>query len=202
MSYSYITGMNFFKKLFSSKGGKNQNEIDEKTSVKEIISTEHFDERYDEGSITPEMLDGCLKMIEGFAIDNKIDRKVQYPINHPLNLDQVVEDGFGFELYCKALNLGKSESAMFLAYAFSDFLIKLYGFKLFHDKKPEYPLRGMTLKYDRSGVLLSLYPFEYAVKVLNHEARFEDLIIRLESSIKSLPKVDDALKQFLNSYKA
>jgi hypothetical protein len=193
--------MNFFKKLFSSKDEKSQNEIDQETPFKEVISTEYFDERYDDDFIKPEMLDGCLKMIEGFAIANKIDRKVQHPINHPLNLDQVVEDGFGFELYCKALNLGKSESAMFLAYAFSDFLIQLYGFKLYHDKKPEYPLRGMTLKYDREGMLLSLYPFEYAVKVLNYEARFEDLVVRLESSIKSLPGVDDALKQFLNGNK-
>jgi len=193
--------MNFFKKLFSSNDEKSQNEIDQETPFKEVISTEYFDERYDDDFIKPEMLDGCLKMIEGFAIANKIDRKVQHPINHPLNLDQVVEDGFGFELYCKALNLGKSESAMFLAYAFSDFLIQLYGFKLYHDKKPEYPLRGMTLKYDREGMLLSLYPFEYAVKVLNYEARFEDLVVRLESSIKSLPGVDDALKQFLNGNK-
>ncbi|KIA91720.1 hypothetical protein OC25_20415 [Pedobacter kyungheensis] len=193
--------MNFFKKLFSAKSEKNQNETDQETPFKEIVSTEYFDERYDEDFIKPEMLEGCLKMIEGFAVANKLDRKVESPINHPLNLDQVVEDGFGFELYCKALNLGNTDAAMMLAYAFSDFLIKLYGFKLFHDKKPEYPLRGMTLKYDREGVLLSLYPFEYAVKVLNYEARFEDLVIRLESNLKSLPGVDDVLKQFLNPNK-
>lgn len=193
--------MNFFKKLFSAKSEKNQNETDQETPFKEIVSTEYFDERYDEDFIKPEMLEGCLKMIEGFAVANKLDRKVQAPINHPLNLDQAVEDGFGFELYCKALNLGKTDSAMMLAYAFSDFLIKLYGFKLFHDKKPEYPLRGMTLKYDREGMLLSLYPFEYAVKVLNYEARFEDLVIRLESNLKSLPRVDDVLNQFLNPNK-
>ncbi|SDC66490.1 hypothetical protein [Pedobacter soli] len=193
--------MNFFKKLFSAKSEKNQNETDQETPFKEIVSTEYFDERYDEDFIKPEMLEGCLKMIEGFAVANKLDRKVESPINHPLNLDQAVEDGFGFELYCKALNLGKTDSAMMLAYAFSDFLIKRYGFKLFHDKKPEYPLRGMTLKYDREGMLLSLYPFEYAVKVLNYEARFEDLVIRLESNLKSLPEVDDVLKQFLNPNK-
>ena len=193
--------MNFFKKLFSAKSEKNQNETDQETPFKEIVSTEYFDERYDEDFIKPEMLEGCLKMIEGFAVANKLDRKVESPINHPLNLDQAVEDGLGFELYCKALNLGKTDSAMMLAYAFSDFLIKRYGFKLFHDKKPEYPLRGMTLKYDREGMLLSLYPFEYAVKVLNYEARFEDLVIRLESNLKSLPEVDDVLKQFLNPNK-
>ncbi len=104
-------------------------------------------------------------MIENYFIDNKIESKIKKPINHPVNLDQVDQDGF--VLYCKAFQLDEVQATLFLAYSLSDFLINKYGFKLYKDSEPEYPLRGMTLKYDKNGAVLSLYPYEYASKVLN-----------------------------------
>lgn len=144
------------------------------------------------------MLDGCLKMVESYFMDNKIERKVESPINHPLNLDQLDQDGFGFVLYCKAFQLGEGEAMMFLAFAFSDYLIKNYGFKLFKDNKPEYPLRGMTLKYDKEGIVLSLYPFEYSSKVLNGNETFSELEEKIKSQIRQMPDLNQVAKKFIN----
>jgi hypothetical protein len=138
-------------------------------------------------------------MIESYLMDNKIDKKIDEPVNHPLNLDQVINEGFGFGMYCKAFNMGDSEAALFLALAFGDYLIKNYSFKLYRDVHPEFPLRVMTLKYDKDGVILSLYPFEYASKALNYEGTFEGLYQKIESQLKEMPKVDDLLKDFTSN---
>jgi len=187
--------MNFFKKLFSTKNRKETQfqTNNEKINFQGISSKESFNERYSEDPIDPAMLDGCLKMVESYFIDNKIKREIQTPINDPLNLDQVVDNGIGFELYCKAFNLDKNQSAMFLAYSLSDFLINKYSFSLFKDIQPEYPLRTMTLKYDKNGIVLSLYPFEYAMKVLDYNASFQDLIIKIETNIGSMDEVKDEI---------
>jgi len=190
--------MNFFKRLFSSNKEEISNEQkgEHKMNFNEVFTNDYFNERYSEENIKPSALEGCLKMVEGYFIDNKIERKIKSPINHPLNLDQTIDDGFGFDLYCKAFNLSDGEAALFLALAFGDYLITNYGFKLYKDSQPEYPLRGMTLKYDKDGVLLSLYPFEYASKALSYQATFEELYEKIESQLKKMPKVDDLLKDF------
>ena len=145
------------------------------------------------------MLDGCLKMVESYFLDNKIERKIKTPINHPVNLDQVDQDGFGFVLYCKAFQLGEEQAALFLAFAFSDYLIKKYGFKLYKDSSPEYPLRSMTLKYDKDGVLLSLYPFEYSSKVLNSNQTFSEMEEKLSSQLAQMPSIKDTVDQFIKT---
>ncbi len=189
--------MNFFKKLFSKKKEQIKSESKEGSNFEGVYSTEYFDKRYSEDKIEAGMLDGCLKMIESYFIDNKIERKIQTPINHPINLDQVDQDGFGFVLYCNAFQLGEEQATLFLAYSFSDFLIKKYGFKLFKDSKPEYPLRAMTLKYDKNGAVLSLYPYEYASKVLNGNQTFTEMEERLNSQLAEMPKIDDILNKFI-----
>jgi len=127
----------------------------------------------------------------------KIERKIESPINHPTTLDRVDQDGFGFVLYCNTFQLGEEQAALFLAYSFSDFLIKKYGFKLFKDSKPEYPLRGMTLKYNKNGVVLSLYPYEYASKVLNGNQTFLEMEEKLSSQLAAMPKLDDLINKFI-----
>lgn len=179
--------MSFLKRIFSSK--KETNNYEPKQS--QINTKEYFDNRYIEDSIDPKMLEGCLKMIESYFIDNKIERKIQSPINHPINLDQVDQDGFGFLLYCKAFQIEESQAAMFVAYSFSDFLIKKYGFKLYMDSKPEYPLRSMTLKYEKDEVFLSLYPFEYTAKVLNGNSTFSDLVEKIKTQIEEMPDLEN-----------
>ncbi|MFC4632285.1 hypothetical protein ACFO3O_00085 [Dokdonia ponticola] len=192
--------MNFFKKLFSSKKETHPSEKNEEgTPFNTIYSTEYFDKRYTEDHIENGMLDGCLKMVESYFIDNKIERKIAHPMNHPTNLDQVDQDGLGFVLYCKAFQLGEKEATLFLAYAFSDFLITRYGFKLFKDATPEYPLRGMTLKYDRNGLVLSLYPYEYASKVLTGNQTFSEMNERLDAQLAKMPNMDDLLSTNKNS---
>jgi hypothetical protein len=110
----------------------------------------------------------------------------------------VVDDGFGFGLYCKAFNLSDTDATLFLAMLFADYLIKNYGFKLYKDSKPEYPLRGMTLKYDKDGALLSLYPFEYASKVMRNEATFEGLYERIASQLQKMPTMEDLFNGLRN----
>lgn len=111
----------------------------------------------------------------------KNERVTTSPINHPLNLDLVARQSMEFESYCSAHQLGESDAAMFLAYAFSDFLIVKYSFKLFIDMEPEYPLRGMVLIYEEGEHCLSLFPFEYASKVLKPHITF----VELEECIKN-----------------
>ncbi|WP_207420649.1 hypothetical protein [Desertivirga brevis] len=188
--------MNFFKKLFGKKTGSSNGANQGRANFSGVYSTEHFNERYNEFSLEKDMLDGCLKMIEGYFIDNQIERIIEGPVNHPANLDQVDQSGFGFVLYCQAFELSEGEATMFLAFAFSDYLITKYGFKLYKDQKPDHPLRGMTLKYDKDGVVLSLYPFEYTVKVLKGNETFSALEEKLKANLKELPKVDELLKNF------
>jgi hypothetical protein len=187
--------MNFFKKLFGSK--KETVKTDEEINFEGDYTNTYFDNRYEEENIDPQMLDGCLKMIESYFIDNEIRRKIGDPINHPINLDQLEEDGFGFILYCKAFQLSEAEAMMFLAYAFSEYLIKNYGFKLFKDRKPEFPLRSMTLKYDEKGMVLSLYPFEYTSKFLKGYETFSELEEKVKSQIGQMPDISKVIHKFI-----
>jgi hypothetical protein len=193
--------MNFLKKLFSSKKAKETGQPD--TDLPGVYSDEHFRKRYKEENINtnPAVMDGCMKMFKGFFIDNKIEQKVLQPINHPVNLDQLVNEGRGFHAYCKAFKLEDSMIVSFLSLGLSDFLINKYGFKLYKDSEPEFPLRAMTLKYDKNGTVLSLYPIEYALKVLNRESGFESLHTRVDSQLKNLPQVKDVLEKYIAQVK-
>jgi hypothetical protein len=190
--------MGFFSKLFG--GGKKEQQPANETEMKGIYSTAYFDKRYTAQDIyaDPAILDGCLKMVESYFIDTKIQRKIDQPINHPQNLDQAVEDGLGFNMYCKAFNLDDSQIVMFLAYSFAEYLIANYGFKLYSDSEPEYPLRGMTIKYDKNGIFLSLYPFEYSLKVLENQASFKGLVSKLDEQLSSIPQLDELVQKYTN----
>lgn len=202
--------MNFFKRLFSNKK-ENSNSIPksnqtsknhEKAEINAIGTHEYFDKRYQEDTIDPSMIDGTLKMIEGYFVANKIKPEVKTPINHPKNLDQSIDDGFGFILYCKAAQMDENLAVGILAMAFNDFMIKNYGFKLYKDSEPEYPLRDMTLKYDNQGAKLSLYPIEYTAKVVNYEASFEDLHQRIKTNLKQMPTSDEVFNTLMNNLKS
>lgn len=190
--------MNFFKKLFSSKPEESKKKQTKSNSYKEIITKGYFDKRYSEEEVDPSIINGSLKMIESYFIDNKIERKIVRPINHPTNLDQVIEDGMGFQMYCKAFQMEDAMIIGSLSTAFSDFMIKNFDFKMFKDSSPEFPLRSMTLKYDKNGAVLSLYPFEYSLKVLNDEATFEQIYIKIKNHLESMPNVDDILNNLKN----
>ncbi|MEO6980818.1 MAG: hypothetical protein ABI113_20655, partial [Mucilaginibacter sp.] len=134
--------MNFFERLFSP--GKEKEIMP--SEIKSVYTDEYFNKRYKEDDIyaNPVLMDGCLRMIKSFFLDNKVTEKITAPLNHPINLDQAVTEGTGFHAYCKRFQLADGQITMFLAYAFSDFLIKMFGFKVYKDSEPEFPLRKMT----------------------------------------------------------
>ena len=188
--------MSFFKKLFSGEKKENEKVKEQETAFAGIYTDEHFNKRYTEENIkeNPIFLDGCLKMVESYYLEYKLAKKVEKPLNHPANLDQVVNEGVGFHIYCKQFQLEDSQVIMFLSYAFSDFLINTYGFKYYKDSTPEFPYRAITLKYNKNGTVLSLYPFEYALKVLNKESTFESLYSRIDQQLETLPSADEIIK--------
>ena len=191
--------MSFFKKLFSkNEDSSNESSTKSGAEFKGIGTTEYFDKRYTLETINPKVLDGACKMIESYLIENKIERNTDFPVNHPETLDLVDQKGFGFVLYCKAFQLGEMDAAFFMAYCFSDYLITNYGFQLYIDSEPEFPLRNFTLKYNRDGVVLSLYPIEYTTKVLNGNEMYKELIEKLESHISKLPEQADLIKKYTN----
>ena len=182
--------MKFLKRLFSSKhkNSTQKNKIG-------VDTQEYFEERYTEEQENHSIIDGSLKMIRSYFIDNKIDKKVKNPINHPLNLDQVVDDGMGFQLYCKAFEMEDTMIIGMLATAFSEFMKTSFGFKSYRDHEPEYPLRSMTLKYNKNGIVLSLYPYEYALKVLNYETTFEQLYTKVKAHLENMPNVEKLISK-------
>ena len=191
--------MKFFKNLFGKKIKEEINENVEGANFEGIGSTEDFEERYQPDTLVADILDNCLKMVESYFMDAKAERDTNLPIHHPTTLDATVEEGLGFELYCKAMDFDRNKAALVLSYAFSDYLIKEYDFKLYKDKEPEYPLRVMTLKYDKDGAFLSIYPYEYAVKVLDFEANFTGLMTKIDTGLGQLAavkkQVDDFIKE-------
>jgi len=189
--------MNFFKKMFSTK--KEKENKDNEGNFEAIYSETYFNKRYLEQKNEDDLVEGSLKMIESYFIDNQIERIVDKPINHPLNLDQVIQEGMGFQMYCNAFKLKDSQIMTFLALAFSDFLITTFDFKLYKDNEPEYPLRVMTLKYDKNGALLSLYPLEYSLKVLKNQATFEDLYTKVENHLQSMPDLKGFMDNFIKN---
>jgi len=200
--------MNFFKKLFKTSKANNEpnnpkddvgpdhkatQQPDEtaKVEISGIATHEYFDERYEEDTIDEGMLATTLQMIEQYFPANKIKPIVAKPINHPKNLDQTIDDGFGFVLYCSAMEMEEHFAIALLSMAFNDFLIKNHGFKLYKDSQPEYPMRSMTLKYDHKGTKLSLYPIEYTTKVINYQASFNELYERIKLNLEHMPTSDD-----------
>lgn len=187
--------MNFFKKLFSGAKQPKSAESAQPRIPDSFASEEYFNERYQEDTMDESMVEGTLKIVESYFIDNKLEAQVKDPVNHPKNLDQTIEDGFGMMLYCQAMGMEQGQALGLLALAFNQFMISNYGFRLYKDSQPEAPLRSMTLKYDKQGAMLSVYPLEYAAKVMEYEASFEDLHQKIKNAIKTMPTGDEALDQ-------
>ncbi|WP_309640694.1 hypothetical protein [Flavobacterium sp.] len=205
--------MNFFKKLFSSKNVEKLSETDsqinneekiqventlkKENEVNEIYTEEYFAKRYTENNLKENsMLDGSLKMIESYFLDNNIEPKIKNQINHPNNLDQTISEGLGFHMYCNSFQFDDNATIMVLAMAMSDFYVSNLEFKLYNDNEPEFPLRTMTLKYNKDGAVLSLYPYEYSLKVLENNATFTELFDKIKNHLDSMPNVETILKNY------
>ena len=204
--------MNFFKKLFSSNKEAQINETaatsnsenaqigtntESTAEVNAIYTEDYFAKRYTENNLDENsMLDGSLKMIESYFLDNNIEPKIKNPINHPNNLDQTVSEGLGFHMYCNAMQFEDNATIMVLAMAMSDFYVRHLDFKLYNDNEPESPLRSMTLKYNKNGAVLSLYPYEYSLKVLENSATFTELFDKIKNALSAMPNPDEILKNY------
>ncbi|WP_126650577.1 hypothetical protein [Chryseobacterium aureum] len=188
--------MNFFKKLFSKNTDTPQKP--ENPGIDGVYTDEYFNSRYTEDQLLSDdiLVDGSFRMLNSFFMDNKIAPAIESPVYHPNNIDKAVTEEPGFYLYCKSFDQDDKQIGLMLTVAFSYYLINELGFKLYRDKTPEFPLRFMTLKYNNNGGVMSLYPFEYSLKVLNGEALFSDLLDRIKSSVGNIPTADDFLDQF------
>lgn len=173
--------MNFLKKLFSSK------KEDKKAAENSTSQQQSSGERYIETVMDPGTLSGSIKLIESYFVDNQISPDGTTPSHHPINLDRVVNEGMGFQLYCKAFEMEDSQTIGILAMCFSAYIMTEFPFKTYKDQNPEHPLRSMTLKFAKGEAQIALYPYEYALKVLEFEATFEELYLKLKSAIESLP---------------
>jgi len=200
--------VNLFKRFFAKKKPiakekvtTAEAKVDEIKRAKEALisnfegfaTEESFNKRFRLETINANLLDGTMRMISGYFEANKLKPVVDSPINHPANLDQCISEGMGFLLYCNAVKMDKNMATGILAMALNDFLMDNYSFKLFKDAKPENPMRTMTLKYDNKGAMLSVYPIEYTLKVLNHDASYAGLYTKIKSSMKNMPSADDLL---------
>ena len=186
--------MNFFKRIFT----KNKSSESE-TKVNEIFTNEYFDNRYKELDFDNPLFKDSTTMIAGYFQVNNITMKNSEFTNHPVNLDQVLNEGF-YE-FCKSLGMEDKQIGMTLSICFSNHFIENLDFKLYRDNKPESSLRFLALKYNKDGVVMSLYPFEYTLKVLNNEATYENLYLRTQSQLDRLPKKDDVINQWINDAK-
>lgn len=194
--------MSFFKNLFSiNKTSKNEDT--KQTEIKEIFTDKYFNERYTEEKLSEKdvLVDGSLRMLKGFFIDNKIEEKIKNPIYHPNNIDQAVSEGMGFYEYCKLFEQDDKQIGLTITIAFSYYLINEFDFKLYKDKTPEFPLRFMTLKYNKDGGIISLYPFEYSLKVLNGEAKYSDLLEKIKNNIQNIPTASEFMENIKNMNK-
>lgn len=194
--------MSFFKKIFSKNKSSNGHKQD-MPQVKEIYTEDYFNDRYIEQKLSEDdvLVDGSFKMLESFFLDNKIKPLIEKPIYHPANIDQAVEEEMGFYEYCKLFKQDDKQIGLTLTIVFSYFLINGWDFKLFNDKTPEFPLRFLTLKYNKDGGVISLYPFEYSLKVLNGEVGFSDLFEKLKANLGNIPSASEILQNLKDDLK-
>lgn len=194
--------MNLFKKLFSAIP-TNKVEKTNHNLPQEVFTTNYFDERYIEEKLDRNdiMVDGSFRMLSSYFIDTKNDQPIAEPIYHPKNLDAAVQQGMGFYHYCKLFEQDDKQIGLTLTLAFSYYMIENYDFKFYKDKTPELPLRFMTLKYNKDGGIISLYPFEYSLKVLNGEASFTELVEKVEKNIKEMPTASEVMENLKNNLK-
>lgn len=145
------------------------------------------------------MIDTSFRLLNGYFIDTNNDQPLAEFIYHPKNLDTAVQEGIGFYQYCKLFEQDDKQIGLTLTLAFSYFMIENHGFIFYKDKTPELPLRFMTLKYKKDGGVISTYPFEYSLKVLNGEASFTELLEKVEKNKKVMPSASDVLDNLKNN---
>ncbi len=186
------------QKFFSKNPDTTGQQQSESPGIDGIYTDEYFRNRYTEDELLSEdvLVDGSFRMLSSFFIDNKVTLAIENPVYHPNNIDKAVTTEPGFYQYCKSFDQEDKQIGLMLTIAFSYYMIHEFGFKLYRDKTPEFPLRFMTLKYDNNGGVISLYPFEYSLKVLNGEALFSDLLERIKSNLGNLPSAEDLLTNF------
>lgn len=186
--------MNFFKKLFSGKS-QNQDENKKGVPLKEVYTEDYHAKRYLEEKLdkSNELVDGSLKMLKSYFIDTQTEEPIVEPINHPKNMDAAVQEGMGFYRYCKLFEQEDKQIGLTLTMAFSLYMVENFGFVLYKDKSPEYPLRFMTLQFNNDGGVISIYPFEYSLKVLNGEASFNELVEKVKNNLQTIPTASEFL---------
>ena len=186
--------MNFFDKMFSKNKLTSQ-----ETKIKSVFTDEYFDKQFKELDSDNPQFEDSIVMVAGYLQVNNITQKNSDSTNHPINLDQVLNEGF-YE-FCKSIGMEDKQIGMILSFCFSNYFIEKFAFKLYKDNEPESPLRFLTLKYNKDGIVMSLYPFEYTLKVLNKEATYENLYLKIQSQLKQLPTKDEVLNELLSDIK-
>lgn len=132
-------------------------------------------------------------MLKSYFIDTQTEEPIVEPINHPKNMDAAVQEGMGFYRYCKLFEQEDKQIGLTLTMAFSLYMVENFGFVLYKDKSPEYPLRFMTLQFNNDGGVISIYPFEYSLKVLNGEASFNELVEKVKNNLQTIPTASEFL---------
>lgn len=188
--------MSFFKKIFSSSKKNDEKELG---FPNVIMTDEYFEKRYLKYTIEEDIIEGAMKMVKGYFIDMHI-KHANVPIYYPENLDKAINEGLGFHFYCRGLKLEDRDILFFLAVNFSRYMSEQYGFELYKDTETETPLRSMNLKFDKDGALITLYPLEYSLKVLNRTSTFTELENKVKPHLENLPSVKNVLDA-LNSIK-
>lgn len=155
-----------------------------------VFNEEEFSKRYLEDTVDSNMLSGSLSLVNSYFIENKLPLKQPEILNHPLNLDQLTTEGMGFTKYCRAFKVKDDQAIMSVAFAFNDYMIKTYGFKLYIDQHPENPLQTMTLAYIDEDTPVFLYPLEYTLKVLRSEASFSAINLQIKDTLDTLSQTE------------
>ncbi|WP_157687317.1 hypothetical protein [Pedobacter psychrophilus] len=167
--------------------------------IKSVLTDESFDKRYKELDSDNPIFEDSNKMINDYFQVNNISQKFNGSTNHPVNIDQVLNEGF-YD-FCKSLDMEDKQIGMTLSICFSNYFTENFDFQLYSDNEPESSLRFLTLKYNKDGVVMSLYPFEYTLKVLNKESTYENLYLKIQNQLNQLPNKDETLKEMLSDIK-
>ena len=194
--------MNFFKRFFSSKKEQEsqENGMADDHAFNADASSQESEERYEAENheAMSGLFESSIKVVEGYFKDNKVERLVNEPVNHPANLDQTVDEGMGFLLYGRALGMSDQQILSILSLAFNKFMIDQYGFKIYKDHQPELPLRTMVLKLDTNDLKQSIYPLEYTNNVLIREAYYDDITKKIDMQLSRIPGVKNLMDRYIN----
>lgn len=129
------------------------------------------------------LLDGAVKMIGSFAMISKETLPNAAQLNHPENLDFVVNNGY--LNWLKSVGMTDGDIAAQLCFVLSSYMVEKHGMILYHDHLPEHKFRMFALKKIREDKQLSVFPLEYAIKVLTGREAFlgfEKIVVEQEGN--------------------